>query len=239
MSIIERTVVLTGVHAGKTINLRGIYPFVDGELTLQGDEQDVNCEVKALERNFSAYLRGDPRLEAAAANMEATIKSALVLEQNMSAGEHLANKPHINMKEAVNGISGVQEGAGKSDGQADLSGGALADGAGAPAGDATTDGGVAAAAVDGATGSAPEAGNGQPAELKVSEPKTPGVTVAEPVHEVNEKLKRAVLGLDPKNDTHWTQSGKPSMDAVEKSYGSAGITRADIDAVAPGFRRPA
>lgn len=55
--------------------------------------------------------------------------------------------------------------------------------------------------------------------------------------QLNEKLQKAVLGLDPADDSHWTKDGKPAMTAVEKLYGSSGLTRADVDAAAPGFNR--
>lgn len=55
--------------------------------------------------------------------------------------------------------------------------------------------------------------------------------------QLNEKLQKAVLGLDPADDSHWTKDGKPAMTAVEKLYGSSGLTRADVDAAAPGFTR--
>ncbi len=55
----------------------------------------------------------------------------------------------------------------------------------------------------------------------------------------DEKLKRAVLSLDPNNNAHWVANGKPAMAAVEAAYGSAGITRADVDAAAPGYNRDA
>lgn len=56
--------------------------------------------------------------------------------------------------------------------------------------------------------------------------------------ELNEKLLRAVKSLDPLEDSHWTREGKPAMTAVEKSYGSADVTRSDVESVAPGFIRP-
>ena len=71
--------------------------------------------------------------------------------------------------------------------------------------------------------------DGQPAVL--TDP------VKEPTVELNTKLQKAVLGLDPADDTNWTKDGKPAMTAVEKLYGSAGITRADVEAVAPGHTR--
>jgi hypothetical protein len=56
---------------------------------------------------------------------------------------------------------------------------------------------------------------------------------------VNEKLRRAVMSLDPQNDAHWTAAGEPAMKAVEAAYGSTGITRDDIKAAAPGYNRKA
>lgn len=55
---------------------------------------------------------------------------------------------------------------------------------------------------------------------------------------VNAKLRRAVMSLDPEDDGHWTFAGLPSMKAVEALYGSAAITRADVEEAAPGYTRP-
>lgn len=77
-------------------------------------------------------------------------------------------------------------------------------------------------------GGAPD-GDGQPAAR--TDP------VKEPTVKLNTKLQKAVLGLDPADDTHWTKDGKPAITAVEKLYGSAGITRADVESVAPGHTR--
>lgn len=55
--------------------------------------------------------------------------------------------------------------------------------------------------------------------------------------ELNEKLRKAVMALDPVDNAHWTKDGKPAMTAVEKLYGSSGLTRADVDAAAPGYTR--
>lgn len=57
--------------------------------------------------------------------------------------------------------------------------------------------------------------------------------------ELNEKLQRAVLALDPKNDDHWTKDGQPAMSAVEKLYGASDVTRAQVKAAAPDFDRDA
>lgn len=53
----------------------------------------------------------------------------------------------------------------------------------------------------------------------------------------NEKLMNAVLAIDPEIDDNWTEDGLPTMAAVEKAYGAGDVTRADVDAVLPGFTR--
>jgi len=52
-----------------------------------------------------------------------------------------------------------------------------------------------------------------------------------------EKLLKAMESLDHNNPAHWTQPGKPRVDAVEKFYGGSGLTRADLDAVWPELVR--
>lgn len=54
---------------------------------------------------------------------------------------------------------------------------------------------------------------------------------------VNQRLVDAVSKLDPENEEHWTRTGKPAMSAIETFYGSSDITRADVDAAAPGLSR--
>lgn len=47
------------------------------------------------------------------------------------------------------------------------------------------------------------------------------------------RLRQAVERLDPKDPEHWTEAGKPRLDAVAKFFGAATVTRKDIDRVAP------
>lgn len=61
----------------------------------------------------------------------------------------------------------------------------------------------------------------------------------QPAPQTNDKLTRAVKSLDPTNDDHWTADGKPAVMAVQKAYGSADVTRADVAAAAPNFDREA
>jgi hypothetical protein len=55
---------------------------------------------------------------------------------------------------------------------------------------------------------------------------------------VNERLKDAILKLDPKVNAHWSKNGEPSVVAVARLYGS-NVTRKEIDATLPDFKRPA
>lgn len=77
-------------------------------------------------------------------------------------------------------------------------------------------------------GSAPSAPDGASAPTEV---RLPGVNA--------EKLKASLLALDPANDDHWTQIGRPSLTAVAEIYGGAGLKRADLEAVLPGYNRKA
>lgn len=76
-------------------------------------------------------------------------------------------------------------------------------------------------------------GDGQPAGVTGSDP-TAGDP---PPAEINVKLQKAVMGLDPADDAHWTKDGKPTITAVTAAYGATDVTRADVEAVAPGFNR--
>lgn len=53
----------------------------------------------------------------------------------------------------------------------------------------------------------------------------------------NDRLAAALRQLDPENDDHWTKLGKPTMSAVEKLFGSAAVTRDEVEAAIPGFNR--
>lgn len=76
-----------------------------------------------------------------------------------------------------------------------------------------------------------------PAEDVPSSPDSAGS--AEPVADVDHRLLAAIDALDPEQDEHWTTSGKPAMAAVEALYGSAGITRRNVEEARPGYDRDA
>lgn len=58
-----------------------------------------------------------------------------------------------------------------------------------------------------------------------------------PEIEINDKLQRAVLSLDPDNDNHWTKPGLPLMSAVEEALGESGFTRKDIEAASDNWNK--
>lgn len=51
------------------------------------------------------------------------------------------------------------------------------------------------------------------------------------------RIVESVKALDSNNDEHWTADGRPRMDAVEKAFGSADISRADVELALPSFNR--
>lgn len=53
----------------------------------------------------------------------------------------------------------------------------------------------------------------------------------------NPRLHQAIMSLDPNNNGHWTQSGKPAIAALEAILGVGNITRKDVELVAPDFDR--
>jgi hypothetical protein len=134
---------------------------------------------------------------------------------------------HPALEGQTNGQRDLQEGS-QPDGQPPVHSDVQPNGGGTEAGDAAPVRGGGVEAEAGQAGGVPD-GDGQQAVL--TDP------VKEPTVELNTKLQKAVQSLDPADDTHWTKDGKPAMTAVEKLYGSAGITRADVEAVAPGYTR--
>ncbi len=51
-------------------------------------------------------------------------------------------------------------------------------------------------------------------------------------------IVEALSKLDPADDANWTADGKPKMAALEALLGRTDITRAQVEAAAPGFTRP-
>ena len=51
-------------------------------------------------------------------------------------------------------------------------------------------------------------------------------------------ILEAMTSLDADNSELWTHDGRPRIDAIEAASGLTGLTRADVQAVDPDFRRP-
>jgi len=110
------------------------------------------------------------------------------------------------------------------------------EGEGAPA--PSDDHGNGAGEAPEGTGTDVSGGNGQSdAGVPERAPEQGGAGEAQPVTPTDTALLKAIHGLDPENDDHWTEDGLPLMTAVETSYGSAGITRKDVEAAAPEWNR--
>ena len=59
----------------------------------------------------------------------------------------------------------------------------------------------------------------------------------EPTVKLDPEIEAAVHKLNPDNSDHWTQAGLPKLSAVEEAMGTAGVTRKDVEASAPGWNR--
>lgn len=67
----------------------------------------------------------------------------------------------------------------------------------------------------------------------------PALTAAEiDALKTPDKITAALAGLDPNDDEIWTANGKPAMAAIEAILGTKAVSRAEVDAAAPDFRRP-
>jgi len=53
----------------------------------------------------------------------------------------------------------------------------------------------------------------------------------------DDDIRAALARLDPANDAHWTQGGKPAMKAIEALVHTDAISRKDVDRVRPDFKR--
>jgi hypothetical protein len=51
------------------------------------------------------------------------------------------------------------------------------------------------------------------------------------------RLRDAILSLDKSDASNWTQAGKPALTAIERALGSAGVTRAEVEAACPRYTR--
>lgn len=51
------------------------------------------------------------------------------------------------------------------------------------------------------------------------------------------KIAKAVAGLDPKTDAHWTEDGVPAVEVISAAISDQNLTRKMIEVAAPGVTR--
>lgn len=209
-STVEMKMVLTGPRAGNTENVNG-HVFVNGECTIIGqDEQLVNF-IRFMS-TYGAYPEGS--------------------QEYTDADE--AYKKLIGESD---GISDTKEKKGRGK-RKDVSGNVQSSGKGPAkkeAVGATEDAGAKAGAKE-----EPSDGSGHEHTGNETKPETEARAEA-PV--VNNKLLKAIYSLDPENEDHWVKTGKhvgkPKVSVIEDAYGAAGVTRSDVEEVAPEYDREA
>ncbi len=204
--------VLVGALACKTVTLNK-YKFIGGSLNIEGPEEDCMNLARFMARSYNAHPVG-PALEAARAEylrcLEITPKTKRPIEVTISVAEYERLK-----KEAAYGRHQQATAAAGPEPVPAVHGDVSADGRTSEG--ETDDGGPDAEAGEGDAGGDPKVPDGEGAEADL--------------------LRKAVMVLDPDDETHWTDAGLPAMRAVEEAYGSTDITRADVEAVAPGWKR--
>lgn len=208
MTIIKRTLVLTGGHAGKDITLAG-FNFVGGKIDLVGSPADVDMDTQFLERNFQAYPEGHESLDG----------------RTKGKGDKESHLENVNDVEPDNEQRHLSS-ASLPNEESTVSGGVKPSGSGTSAVPAEF-GRVNAETAAGQTSSV-AVGDGFSQELNEG-----GKTDAE----INQKLANAIYALDPNKDSDWTQQGAPAIGAVENIYGQTGFTRKDLDEAVPNYSR--
>lgn len=208
--------VLTGPYTGKTKRLQG-HLFDRGVLKFYGTAAAVEGLVTYMGRSYQAYLEGSDELRAAQDRDDAAYLKEISRE---TADGERDIQGEISESEGTDpGDGDVQsEGSGSSETPPDDGTGAGEDPEGSEGDVSDRDGHEDPRVPDA------EAGSGGPVETSRS---------------VNVALQNAVYALDPENNGHWTGAGLPAMTVVEHVYGSADITRRDVEIAAPGYDRDA
>lgn len=210
MTTMNVKMVLTGPYSGRDCVLNG-HRFEKGVCTLQGDPTALQSVITYLGRSYQAYPEGSEELEQAR-KRDRENKASRRKKKDGSRNE-VQSSAERGQAEPVSGDSGEEHGPSSEEG-------GVHDGA-----DDDSDAGQAELSPDGDGHEDARVSDESPQE---SQPQR---------RPVNEKLRQVVVNLDPEVDDHWTGAGKPAMAAVEEAYGETGITRADVEAAAPGWNR--
>lgn len=198
---------IVGPNAGKTMLLGGKHQFVNGKYVLQGSHDQIEYAL-----NYLAHFGAHPVGSQAHRDAQAQYKAALAEKERANGNQRAVNSGAG--RGAAESVSSADGSAGRR--LAEVSSVVGAEHVGAGRGDARVLPAGSGHADAGVSGDATQDG--------------PGTSMSG-----LDRLRLVVSRLDPSNDDHWTNTGLPSLDAIQEAY--PGVTRADVDEVAPGFTR--
>lgn len=217
--LITIRLVLTGPRTGATCVLNG-HQFQEGVLELSGSFDNLSHTMVYMGRCYQAFPEGSKELAAAQEAYAVAVAAQ---------GE---------AKEPANGVSDIAPDQQPAQTSSEDAGNLQPHGEG-PATVQADNGSVPDAATEGQA-ELGAGGNGLPhaREPEKGQAGGPDGTQGQaledpPLH----PLAKTIMQLDPANDANWTGSGLPAMAAVEAAHGSADVTRADVEAVAPDWNR--
>lgn len=211
--LLKTEMVLAGAYAGRNVRING-HEFINGVCVLHGQPETLEGAVKYL-ATYQAYPKGSEELATAQARDAGVAKT----DEVQADGD--------NRDTEANTESGSTE---------EVQGDSSPSGESAEA-DAD-DGSADAEAKEGDAGSSSDGDGHADAGVSDESEETSGKGGApDSDQSINEALRKVVMNLDPKNDDHWTDDGMPKLATIEEAYGSADVTRADVDAVEPGWDR--
>lgn len=232
-TIAKRSFRIFGPNAGKSGEFGGHY-FREGILFMQESPEVLEHVTRKLSR-YGAFPRGSEEYDVAErAEAEAEAEAERVEIERVEAERVEAERVKALENEGdADGIHDTSE-TGKESGSSDQ-----VQGGDGSSGEGTAD----TPPVDVSASDNSEAGR----EGVVSEgdghqdPELPGdertvVVDQTPVAEVNEKMRKVVLALDPGVDEHWVETGQPAMAAIEEAYG-ADFAREDVHNAVPDWNR--
>jgi len=197
MSTLEKTFILTGARLGKSCRLKvgtNFVKFVEGALTVQAGEKDMEGISKFLARCYQCYPEGSVEL------------------QKMLKGEDPNGKRSIHEDEGSGGTATV------------------------PSEVSAKGGGVAQVSPNDSHG-ANASGGASPSDVSPRDGHEDSRVHPNPLDEYQERIKSAVMALDPGVDENWTSIGLPPVSVVETVLGSRGVTRKILENVLPGWTR--
>lgn len=211
----KTVLVLVGPNAGKTIKLNNI-SFADGEAIVTGTADSIGHVINYY-RAHSAYPKGSEELTDAQARYEQHLQET---------GNGIGHSGSTPKSGAADGVSGAVRSPGTESAEAGtvLGAGHASD----PSGDSGAGSSGAGRADAGLSGKSADA--------------APDASVPAPVKaalDVSQPLIKAILVLDPANNEHWTEDGKPKISFVSQALGNSAVNRREIEDAIPGWTRDA